>query len=287
MARVLANVWKAAAFAVLPTLLIGPAHASSVVASATSAWSYDPGTKLYTYSYVVTNAVDSPNHLATFVVRPAGFPTECTSPPGWICMRGYQRDSTAVAWAAVDLGDPPPDWNYQLFVAPVHIAPGEVLAGFRITSEFPPDSSAQFVAQGFDTIPGGGHSFDQPPLNPVIWEEGWVGTTIVPSLGGTVGVGRSEDGSHVRFYPPIPNPARGSVDLRFHLAAPHDVKIVVVDAAGRRLSSIDSGELPTGPHQVRWSGTDETGRRLPGGVYFYRLLIDGQQVGKQRVVLLP
>ena len=158
------------------------ASATVVIASARSSWTYDPRTKLYTYTYAVTNAINSPNHMRTFAIRPTARALECLSPPGWRCYRGWMGDSTVTAWAAVDVGQAPPNWDRQLFVAPVHIAPGETLAGFQVISDREPDSSAQFVAQGFDTIPTGAHSPNPPPMNPTIWEEGFRGPAVVPRL---------------------------------------------------------------------------------------------------------
>ena len=160
------------------------ASATAVVASVESAWRYDPGTRLYTYSYRVTNAAASPNHVRTLLLRPTARPLVCTAPPGWRCFRGWMGDSTAVAWAVIDPGPEPPNWNHLPFVGPTHVAPGETQSGFRLISDRAPDSTAQFVAQGFDTIPGGAHSYTPPPLNPTIWEEGWVGSAIVPTLRG-------------------------------------------------------------------------------------------------------
>lgn len=158
------------------------ASATEVIASASSSWTYDPRTKLYTYKYSVTNALNSPNHMRTFAIRPTARALKCLSPPGWKCFRGWMDDSTATVWAVSDVGPTPPNWDGLPFVAPVHIAPGESLSGFEVISDREPDSSAQFVAQGFDTIPRGFHGPNPPPRNPTIWEEGWRGPAVVPRL---------------------------------------------------------------------------------------------------------
>jgi hypothetical protein len=158
---------------------------SPVVVTVASSWTYNAATGRYTYSYAVRNAANSPNVLDVFGLRPAARPISVAAPKGWKAFRGWEGDSTAVVWAVVDPGPAPPTWRGQLYVGPYNLAPGASLGGFRIESEQPPDSAATFVAQGFDTIPGGGHSFGpRPPRNRTLWEEGFVGAAVVPSLHG-------------------------------------------------------------------------------------------------------
>ncbi len=64
--------------------------------------------------------------------------------------------------------------------------------------------------------------------------------------------------------------ADGRVALRFVTAAPGRVRLVVHDAAGRRLGVAFDGDLPAGRHETAWDGRDRGGRPLPAGVYFAR-----------------
>ena len=63
-----------------------------------------------------------------------------------------------------------------------------------------------------------------------------------------------------------------------------DLSIYSVD--GRRIRTLVSGTLPAGEHDARWDGRDRDGRRVAGGVYFYRL-VAGSFVGQKKLVLLP
>ena len=40
---------------------------------------------------------------------------------------------------------------------------------------------------------------------------------------------------------------------------------------GRRVTTLLDRKLPEGPGVATWDGTDERGRQVPAGVYFYRL----------------
>jgi hypothetical protein len=82
-----------------------------------------------------------------------------------------------------------------------------------------------------------------------------------------------------------PNPATGSCALSFSLVATGQGSLIVLDAGGRRVRTLVSGEFAAGPHAPRWDGRDEAGHAMPGGVYFARLhLGTGDQTS--RFVLL-
>jgi 3-phytase len=73
-----------------------------------------------------------------------------------------------------------------------------------------------------------------------------------------------------------PNPFRGRTRLRISLARPGTVSLWVTDAAGRSVARLlPGGAVGAGTHFLDWNGTDDTGRALPAGVYFYRLESEG------------
>jgi hypothetical protein len=81
-----------------------------------------------------------------------------------------------------------------------------------------------------------------------------------------------------------PNPFRGSTEIRFDLPRAGRVGVVVYDAAGRELRNLAPGAMAAGPQVVAWDGADASGRRVPSGVYFYRLSMDGRTAGRRVIV---
>ena len=102
---------------------------------------------------------------------------------------------------------------------------------------------------------------------------------------GTVGVDPGTPGPGIAFARPAPNPARGSLTLRFSLPREARVRLVVHDATGRRVRELASGGLPAGEHTVGWDLLDERGRAVGAGLYFIRLEADGRTL-VQRVATL-
>jgi hypothetical protein len=77
-----------------------------------------------------------------------------------------------------------------------------------------------------------------------------------------------------------PNPARGGARLTFTLARASRVELGVFDAMGRRVATQLAGLLPTGPQALAWNASS-----LKAGLYFVRLVVNGQPAATRQVVL--
>lgn len=87
------------------------------------------------------------------------------------------------------------------------------------------------------------------------------------------------------FFPPIPNPARGSTRFHFSLPRPAWVVLAVYDASGREVRGLVRGMRGAGVHSEVWDGRNSRGERASAGLYFARVSIDGV-ARLQRVVIL-
>lgn len=82
-----------------------------------------------------------------------------------------------------------------------------------------------------------------------------------------------------------PNPFNPSTTIRFDLPVAGPARLDIVDARGRHVRSLVSGDMPAGYHSVRWDGTDDAGRPAASGLYFYRLEA-GEQLQQRKMLLL-
>jgi hypothetical protein len=93
---------------------------------------------------------------------------------------------------------------------------------------------------------------------------------------------------------PDPNPAREAVNLRFFVP-PSDgdvhYRLDVFDLQGRLVRELESGGIGQDGREERivWDLEDDVGRRVPGGLYFVRLVLGGgpNTIFIRRVVVLP
>ncbi len=88
-----------------------------------------------------------------------------------------------------------------------------------------------------------------------------------------------------RLEPNLPNPFASATSIRFRLAESRSVRVVVCDAAGRRVARLADGVRGPGLHEIAWNGTDDRGRPLPSGVYFARLDA-GPESGSRKLIFL-
>ena len=79
-----------------------------------------------------------------------------------------------------------------------------------------------------------------------------------------------------------PNPARDVVEIRLALAGHQVVDATIVDVLGRVVRRFDGDPHATGELAFRWDVRDETGQRVPAGLYFVQVLTEG---GAQRARL--
>ncbi|HET6347676.1 MAG TPA: FlgD immunoglobulin-like domain containing protein [Candidatus Krumholzibacteria bacterium] len=88
-----------------------------------------------------------------------------------------------------------------------------------------------------------------------------------------------------RVGPSAPNPFRESTSITVDLAEATTASLSVYDAAGRRVATLASGPRAAGTYEFSWNGTDDRGRRVAAGVYFYRLQA-GKHVYSRKVLLV-
>jgi hypothetical protein len=87
-----------------------------------------------------------------------------------------------------------------------------------------------------------------------------------------------------RFEQNLPNPFSEWTVLTYSLEEPSDVTISIYDVSGRRVSVLREGEKPAGQHAVRWDASIKGGKRLPAGVYFAVMEINGKKYERKMIL---
>ncbi|MBN2411920.1 T9SS type A sorting domain-containing protein [candidate division KSB1 bacterium] len=68
-----------------------------------------------------------------------------------------------------------------------------------------------------------------------------------------------------------PNPFNPTTTIEYKLPESGKIKLTVYNVMGQKVATLHNGFQRTGTHQVIWNGTDDLGKAVTSGVYFYRL----------------
>jgi len=89
----------------------------------------------------------------------------------------------------------------------------------------------------------------------------------------------------MRIESVAPNPFRSNTSIRYALASDAQVRLSIVDSAGRRVRRLEEGARPSGVHVIAWDGRDDGGARVATGIYFVDLATVADRATR-RVLLL-
>jgi hypothetical protein len=81
-----------------------------------------------------------------------------------------------------------------------------------------------------------------------------------------------------------PNPALGNVTVRYALATEGSVSLRVLDAQGRLVRQLATGNQPSGEHEFVWNRTSTRGSPVSRGIYFIQLLSRDENLNQKLVV---
>jgi hypothetical protein len=95
----------------------------------------------------------------------------------------------------------------------------------------------------------------------------------------------SEDGGVPVIGPSVEPPVTG-INGRgaLVLAEPGPVTVELFDVAGRKVRTLMTGEMSAGVHELTWDGTDDAGRQVSNGFYFYRVRTAEQVLTRKLVI---
>jgi hypothetical protein len=95
-------------------------------------------------------------------------------------------------------------------------------------------------------------------------------------------------GADLRFSPNVgANSVRQSVG-QTHRSAPtngENVQIDIFNIKGQKVRNLVNGVYSTGEHKVIWNGTDDNGKAVGSGVYFYRMKTDDYVETKKMLLM--
>jgi len=117
------------------------------------------------------------------------------------------------------------------------------------------------------------------PLNPLV---------VVPViLHVTPGTSGADDSLPLRFAleTNYPNPFNPMTNIYYSVGSTGDVSLQIYDLAGRLVRTLVKGKVQRGHYTALWDGTDNLGKNVASGAYFYRLSAAGFTQNRKMVLL--
>lgn len=87
------------------------------------------------------------------------------------------------------------------------------------------------------------------------------------------------------LYQAGPTLVRDQARISYFLGRAAKVQLGVYDATGSLVKTLAHGDMTPGERTVTWNRTDNEGRRVAEGTYFYRLTVAGEAVSSKAIVL--
>ena len=82
-----------------------------------------------------------------------------------------------------------------------------------------------------------------------------------------------------------PNPFNPGTVISYQLSVVSNIKLAVFDGLGRQVQVLAEGRQAAGRHETTWDGRDGRGTEMAGGIYYYRLTVDGRAVTRKMILL--
>lgn len=83
----------------------------------------------------------------------------------------------------------------------------------------------------------------------------------------------------------FPNPFNPTTTIRFNLSKAAPVDLTIYNLKGQVVKSLLSDNMKQGDHDVVWNGTDNNGKPVSSGVYFYKMT-NGRYTQSRKMILM-
>ena len=82
-----------------------------------------------------------------------------------------------------------------------------------------------------------------------------------------------------------PNPFNPSTNISYKVQEGGVISLLINDLRGNSINKLVNEYKPRGNYSINWNGTDESGRFVPSGVYFYTMKTEKQIMTKKMILL--
>ncbi|MEI8007772.1 MAG: T9SS type A sorting domain-containing protein, partial [Bacteroidota bacterium] len=82
-----------------------------------------------------------------------------------------------------------------------------------------------------------------------------------------------------------PNPFSYNTSMDFEITESKRINMTVFDFSGNYIKTLVDADYSKGKYTTTWNGTNEGGKQVAGGIYFYVLKADNRQLSKKMILV--
>ena len=113
----------------------------------------------------------------------------------------------------------------------------------------------------------------------------WIDYIIFPNLA-TEGNSYNQVVTSAALIGNYPNPFNPTTTIKFSTTNSNELtRIEIYNLKGQKVKQLVNAQLSAGEHSVIWNGTDDNGKAVSSGVYFYKLKTDKKEISKKMLLL--
>ncbi len=101
-------------------------------------------------------------------------------------------------------------------------------------------------------------------------------------------VAEENEGLPTKFalHPNFPNPFNPDTWISFDMPEISQVRISIYNRLGQKVRTLLDETRAAGRFQIKWNGTDDLGRQVSSGIYFYQIETDKYTATKKMILLM-
>jgi hypothetical protein len=82
-----------------------------------------------------------------------------------------------------------------------------------------------------------------------------------------------------------PNPFNPKTSIQFNLPEDTNIDLSIFNVKGQKIKTLISDNYAEGTHKIEWNGSDDSGKAVSSGIYYYRLKT-GSKIESRKMILL-
>ena len=73
--------------------------------------------------------------------------------------------------------------------------------------------------------------------------------------------------------------------LFYSISEKHKTKVQIYNFDNEIIRTILDEKIEAGEHDIKWNGKDDSGNRVPNGIYYYQIINGDYKSPKKRIIL--